>query len=48
MSVAIAFLTNMLLKFGLVFFIGGKSLAKHVLPGFAAMSAGVSLGLLLL
>jgi uncharacterized membrane protein (DUF4010 family) len=48
MSVAIAFLTNMLLKFGLVFFIGGKSLAKHVLPGFAAMSAGVALGLLLL
>ncbi|HUX89933.1 MAG TPA: MgtC/SapB family protein [Gallionellaceae bacterium] len=48
MSVAIAFLSNMLLKFGLVFFIGGKSLAKHVLPGFAAMSAGVALGLLLL
>lgn len=32
-SIAIAFLTNMLLKFGLVFFIGGKSLAKHVIVG---------------
>lgn len=48
MSIAIAFLTNMLLKFWLVFFIGGKNLAKHVLPGFAAMSMGVALGLLLL
>lgn len=47
-AIAIAFLTNMLLKFGLVFFIGGKALAKHVVPGFAAMSAGVALGLLLL
>ena len=47
-AIAIAFLSNMLLKFGLVFFIGGKALAKHVLPGFAAMCAGVALGLLLL
>lgn len=47
-AIAIAFLANMLLKFGLVFFIGGKALAKHVLPGFAAMCAGVALGLLLL
>ena len=47
-AIAIAFLVNMLLKFGLVFFIGGKSLAKHVLTGFAAMSVGVGLGLLLL
>ena len=47
-AIAIAFLSNMLLKFGLVFFIGGKALAKHVLPGFAAMCAGVVLGLLLL
>lgn len=47
-TIAIAFLSNMLLKFALVFFIGGKSLAKHVIGGFAAMSAGVALGLLLL
>jgi len=47
-AIAIAFLSNMLLKFALVFFVGGKSLAKHVISGFAAMSAGVALGLLLL
>lgn len=47
-SIAIAFITNMLLKFGLVFFIGGKQLAKHVLTGFIAMITGVALGLLLL
>jgi uncharacterized membrane protein (DUF4010 family) len=47
-SIAIAFIANMLLKFGMVFFIGGKTLARHVLGGFAAMSAGVALGLLLL
>jgi len=47
-SISIAFLTNMLLKFGLVFFIGGKKLAQHVLTGFAAICAGVGLGLLLL
>lgn len=47
-AIVIAFLTNMLLKFGLVFFIGGRSLAKHVLTGFAAMCAGVALGMLLL
>ena len=47
-AIAIAFLTNMLFKFALVFFIGGKRLAKHVIGGFSAMSAGVGLGLLLL
>lgn len=47
-SIAIAFLTNMLFKLGLVFFIGGRHLAKHVLTGFLAMSAGVALGLLML
>ena len=47
-AITIAFLANMLLKFGMVFFIGGKNLARHVLSGFAAMSAGVALGLLLL
>lgn len=47
-SIAIAFLANMTLKFGLVLFIGGKNLAKYVLPGFTAICAGVALGLLLL
>lgn len=48
MSIAIAFLTNMLLKFGLVFFIGGRQLAKQVVIGFISMSAGVALGLAML
>jgi uncharacterized membrane protein (DUF4010 family) len=48
MAISIAFLANMLLKFFMVFFIAGKNLAMHVLSGFAAMSAGVLLGLLLL
>ncbi|HEU0187288.1 MAG TPA: MgtC/SapB family protein [Gallionellaceae bacterium] len=48
MAIAIAFLSNMLLKFGMVFFIAGRSLARQVLSGFAAMSAGVALGLALL
>jgi uncharacterized membrane protein (DUF4010 family) len=47
-SIAIAFMSNMLLKFGLVFFIGGKRLALQVLTGFASMIAGVGLGLFLL
>ena len=47
-SIAIAFLVNMLVKLGLVFFIGGKNLAMHVLTGFAAMIVGVALGLMLL
>jgi len=47
-SIAIAFLANMLLKFALVFFIGGKQLAKHVVIGFIVMCAGVGLGLLML
>jgi len=47
-SIAIAFLSNMLLKFGLVFFIGGKNLALHILGGFMAMTTGVGLGLLML
>ena len=47
-SIAIAFLANMLLKFGLVFFIGGRHLARHVVVGFAAMCSGVGLGLFML
>lgn len=47
-SIAIAYLANMLFKFGLVVSIGGKELAKHVAAGFGAMAGGVALGLLLL
>ncbi len=47
-AIAIAFLSNMTFKFGMVISIGGMSLAKHVAAGFAAMGAGVGLGLLLL
>jgi len=47
-SIAIAFLANMVLKFGLVVFIGGRQLAKHVVIGFSAMCVGVGLGLLML
>ncbi|MDD5181171.1 MAG: MgtC/SapB family protein [Gallionellaceae bacterium] len=47
-AIAIAFLSNMTFKFGVVIFIGGMPLAKHVAAGFAAMAAGVGLGLLFL
>ena len=46
-AIAIAFLSNMVFKFGLVVFIGGMTLAKHVAAGFLAMGAGVALGLLM-
>jgi uncharacterized membrane protein (DUF4010 family) len=45
-SIAIAYLSNLMFKFGLVVFIGGKALAKKVAIDFAAMAAGVILGLL--
>lgn len=47
-AIAIAFIANMAFKFGMLFFIGGKALAKHVAGGFAAMAAGVALGLVFL
>ena len=47
-SIAIAFLANMLLKFGLVIFIGGWQLAKQVIIGFTAICSGVVLGMLML
>jgi uncharacterized membrane protein (DUF4010 family) len=47
-AIAIAFISNMLFKFGMLFFIGGRALAKHVAGGFGAMAAGVALGLLFL
>lgn len=47
-AITIAFLSNMVLKFCLVLFIGGRNLAMHVLTGFAAISTGVGIGLLVL
>lgn len=47
-AIAIAFISNMVFKFGMLFFIGGKVLAKHVAGGFSAMAAGVVIGLLFL
>lgn len=47
-AIAIAFIANMVFKFGMLFFIGGKALAQHVVGGFAAMAAGVALGLVFL
>lgn len=48
LAMAIAFLANMLLKFAMVYFIGGRRLARMVFTGFAAISGGVAFGLLLL
>lgn len=47
-AISIAFLSNMIFKFGLVVFIGGTTLAKHVAAGFLAMGAGVAVGLIML
>ncbi|MDD2915180.1 MAG: MgtC/SapB family protein [Gallionella sp.] len=44
-AIAIAFLANLAFKFGMVAFIGGKTLAKHVATGFGAIACGVLLGL---
>lgn len=46
-SIALAYLSNLAFKFGLVVFVGGKALAKSIAIGFAAMAAGVGIGLLL-
>lgn len=47
-AIAIAFLSNMVFKFGMVAFFGGLPLVKQVTAGFSAMGAGVTLGLLIL
>ena len=47
-SIALAFLSNMLFKFGMAVSIGGAALAKHIAIGFLAIASGVLLGLLLL
>ena len=46
-AVAIALLANLAFKIGLVVSIGGKPLARHALPGLAAIGAGLAGGLLL-
>ncbi len=47
-SISLAFLANMIFKFGMAASIGGVALAKHIAGGFIAMTAGVLLGLLLM
>jgi len=47
-SIALAYISNMVFKFGLAAFIGGMALARHLAIGFLAIVAGVALGLLLL
>jgi uncharacterized membrane protein (DUF4010 family) len=44
-AIAIAFLSNIAFKFGIVVFIGGWALARHVATGFGAIACGVLLGL---
>jgi uncharacterized membrane protein (DUF4010 family) len=43
--IAFAFLSNLAFKFGMVIFIGGWSLARHVATGFGAIALGVLAGL---
>ncbi len=47
-SIAIAFLSNVAFKFGMVVFIGGRALARRVAIGFSAIALGVLFGLLAL
>lgn len=44
-AIAIAFLSNLAFKFGLVVFLGGKILARQVSVGFLVIACGVLLGL---
>lgn len=44
-AIAIAFLSNLAFKFGLVVFLGGKILARQVSVGFLTITCGVLLGL---
>jgi uncharacterized membrane protein (DUF4010 family) len=44
-AIALAFISNIAFKFGMVMFIGGWHLARHVATGFVAMTCGVLLGL---
>ncbi len=44
-AITLAFISNLAFKFGMVMFIGGWNLARHVAIGFVAMVCGVLLGL---
>jgi len=44
-AIALAFISNITFKFGMVVFIGGWHLARYVATGFVAMACGVLLGL---
>jgi len=43
-SIALAFVSNLAFKFGMVYFIGGRELAKRVVGGFAAIACGILIG----
>ncbi|MDP2830362.1 MAG: MgtC/SapB family protein [Sulfuricellaceae bacterium] len=45
-AIVLAFLANMTFKFGLIFTIAGARLSRKVAIGFAAMGAGMGLGIL--
>ncbi len=47
-AIALAFLSNVAFKFGMVVFIGGWTLARPVAIGFSAIACGVLFGLLFL
>ena len=42
-AIALAFISNIAFKFGMVVFIGGWNLARYVATGFVAMACGVLL-----
>jgi uncharacterized membrane protein (DUF4010 family) len=43
-SITLAFIANLAFKFGMVIFIGGKKLARHVAAGFGAIALGMLIG----
>jgi uncharacterized membrane protein (DUF4010 family) len=43
-AITIAMVSNMVFKFGLIRSIGSKELARHCLPGMAAIVVGLGLG----
>lgn len=47
-AIALAFIANIVFKFGMVAFIGGWHLARLIASGFVAMACGVLLGLIAL
>ncbi len=47
-SITLAFIANLTFKFGMVIFIGGKTLARHVATGFGAIALGMLIGLVAL